>query len=387
MSASAVWRRRFRLRPHTQNTSDLICLPQELRLKIIRNLMRSAEPLPSHFHLQQVMGKTDLEATEIYHERLQLSPQILSTCQTLYIDASTVLYQENTLTIFYESGHTFAASSHQRCGREDEPADILSVLKIRLPLPKYDFESLSFEPRLRHYIRQRRAVTRQNYNVANVFTEIFRSIDSFKKLSVVIGSKKACTDVPIEFAVLWLRDLLYNKHVQMTCMTRNTATAFSKTEIYSKFPKFLDFTPCQALRCCEFKIACASQHFMQLAYVRDVEGIVTGQDIAYDLFQNYWRLLLSLKSMVDVRPCLEKMETLRWEMQDCVLNYDFNRYGWLRRELLEAVKDHISANSVPEMDRLTQELNQARSREQDLVQEIAQARRVTQQRLQGIDSL
>ena len=80
----------FRLAPALQAGSRLIQLPAEIKLLILRNLLRLYKP----FYSQDHGGDRDRED---YTDIIQKSAQLLCTCQLLYHEGNAILYGENTM--------------------------------------------------------------------------------------------------------------------------------------------------------------------------------------------------------------------------------------------------------------------------------------------------
>lgn len=86
------------LRAETMQTSSmLMSLPAEIRLKILRSLLRKGEALQSS-------GSRDsnvnwLKEGSKFAEDMQLSAQIMSCCQAMYHEAEEILYKENVLQV------------------------------------------------------------------------------------------------------------------------------------------------------------------------------------------------------------------------------------------------------------------------------------------------
>lgn len=71
-------------------------LPAEIRIKILRYLLRSGELIRSQVDF--IATECDTKA-EFEFSSLEFSTQILQTCQLLYAEASGILYRESTLVI------------------------------------------------------------------------------------------------------------------------------------------------------------------------------------------------------------------------------------------------------------------------------------------------
>ena len=79
----------FQQSSRRQSASRLLSMPSELRLLILRNLLKHEDVLQP----LRWTGRQEYKAT------VQLSAQLLQTCQQLYAEASHVLYKENIVEI------------------------------------------------------------------------------------------------------------------------------------------------------------------------------------------------------------------------------------------------------------------------------------------------
>lgn len=82
----------FRLAQENQHASQLVQLPTELRVKILRMLLRHDDRLPLGRIWHSLPGHVGSYCVE-------LSSQILSACQVLYGEAYHVLYRENIIPV------------------------------------------------------------------------------------------------------------------------------------------------------------------------------------------------------------------------------------------------------------------------------------------------
>lgn len=89
----------FRLARNNQHESSLLQLPTELLCKILRMLLRHHDRLP--FRLKYASGK--------YPELpgwIDLSSQMLASCQVLYKEAYHILYRENVVRVCFSRCHS-----------------------------------------------------------------------------------------------------------------------------------------------------------------------------------------------------------------------------------------------------------------------------------------
>lgn len=91
----------FAKRRDPQSASTLMTLPAELRLKILRMLLKKGDVLAS---FRQYLGADEQPYTEEHQQRysknvLSLSAQIVVCCQMLHEESLAILYKENTVSI------------------------------------------------------------------------------------------------------------------------------------------------------------------------------------------------------------------------------------------------------------------------------------------------
>jgi len=105
---------RSQVKPPHQNKSPLLDLPVELRVKILRYVLRKAGPITSLGEVR--MTKVPRSSChEIYNANATLSAQVLRTCQQLYGEGGEILYGENTLSICYSGYRSRASGPDDLC--------------------------------------------------------------------------------------------------------------------------------------------------------------------------------------------------------------------------------------------------------------------------------
>ena len=150
--------------------STLLQLPAEVRVLILRNLLVHDGPLSS------LSGVEDMT----YFQSIQRSSQILRTCQLLYREGSTILYEENTLCIdfmVYEEDEEDTEENSYFC----------CILNMYLPVPK-----LKGKPEdlltLLEYATPARCVSRDNSAILREGAESLRRmwyiLEKFTRLEV-----------------------------------------------------------------------------------------------------------------------------------------------------------------------------------------------------------
>lgn len=124
--------KRFQLWRSPQSQSPLLDLPAELRVKILRYVLRKEGPITSLKEVQ-VNSHPDSNFHEIYDANAMLSAQILRTCQQLHEEAEQILYKENILFICY-NGNRFGSRG---------PDDLCHNLDFSINLSASRIEELS----------------------------------------------------------------------------------------------------------------------------------------------------------------------------------------------------------------------------------------------------
>lgn len=122
------------IRPQdAQASSRLLQLPAELILIVVRLLLGSPEPIKS---LRQCEIQNDLDDV-LFQEVLGLSAQLLRCCQYLHAVGKKVLYEENTVVIYFDSDIYDEGSCHVLDTTTTMPEHSLDV-------PAVDFNLLSW---------------------------------------------------------------------------------------------------------------------------------------------------------------------------------------------------------------------------------------------------
>ncbi|KAK5954661.1 hypothetical protein OHC33_004385 [Knufia fluminis] len=110
----------FKLPQCPQTNSRLVCLPAEIRLKILHSLLKHEGPLRSSRNL----------GIERQRQAFGLTAQILPACQQIYNEASAVLYSVNVLWIDFRIHQGTRTSPNS----DTAQLDILN-LSVRVPVP------------------------------------------------------------------------------------------------------------------------------------------------------------------------------------------------------------------------------------------------------------
>lgn len=124
---------RFSQPYNSQSASRLMQLPAELYLKVLRLVLRHPgylKPLP----IEQSHGSCCVADTVPI---VELSAQLLATCQSVYKQAWPVLYGDNTLRVIcqsvsphYHSCYVLGAGIELHCSADDMPAEGYDLLSL-----------------------------------------------------------------------------------------------------------------------------------------------------------------------------------------------------------------------------------------------------------------
>ncbi|KAK5947054.1 hypothetical protein PMZ80_001200 [Knufia obscura] len=202
---------RFSQPCQSQSASRLLQLPPELRIKILRMLLRSSAPLAPLLEEKQKPDE---------RHSFDLSGQVLATCQVLHKDASMILYKENILTIkVVPADQDWGLECYVVDARMDlvhEPHD--------LPLTEYDLLSIA-----------------RSSNPKTHFEECYEGLSQISNVRVILQPAYATRDIAF-ITCMVLQDLLRGKNV----------TFMTKISKHAKHDKSEDGTwllPCRMLRC------------------------------------------------------------------------------------------------------------------------------------------
>ncbi|KAK5092620.1 hypothetical protein LTR70_001991 [Exophiala xenobiotica] len=131
--AGATLTTTFRFPRNPQNISPLLRLPAELRIKVLRNLLKKSQPIPAQ--KPRSSSAPDDDDTTNGPRDLNLSSQLLRASQQLYEEGRQVLYKENVLSIEYGPGSPLSCDECQVLGFTlNIPSD-----PSRLPSTKFSF--------------------------------------------------------------------------------------------------------------------------------------------------------------------------------------------------------------------------------------------------------
>ena len=145
----------FELPANPQELSRLVQLPPEIKLMIFALLHK----LPKPIEPQSPFLPNDIP----HRYNTQMSSQLFRTCQTLFLEASDVLYRENSLVI--NCTHTLLRWGGHQC----------DILNTSTPLPRSLFAPAVARPNLLSYARKSRTLRTKGH----ISDHSFRSLEKY----------------------------------------------------------------------------------------------------------------------------------------------------------------------------------------------------------------
>jgi len=120
----------------TQGASRLVHLPPELLLRVLRLLLKH----PGSLKPLDIEDSPNPDTADGHVPVVELSAQLLATCQLLHDEAWPILYGENTLRIVcqsvlphYHSCYVLGAGIELHCNADDMPAGDYNLLSLSQP--------------------------------------------------------------------------------------------------------------------------------------------------------------------------------------------------------------------------------------------------------------
>lgn len=332
MSPTTTEATTFQNEPTLQKLSPLIGLPAELRLKIMRYLLRSGDPIRS----QKEVGEAGYRAITC------LSSQILQTCQQVYKEASVILYHKNTLAVktgSYDSdrnphcptvqhsflGVTVLAQSNMKYGAKSLMLPLLQDLVERKKHTELLEPSSAFQ---RVLLSIKAEVEAQESRALDSWIEAYGILARFHKFHVVLDLDSA------------------NARDDALLFFRRFHAAFSnKDVVVTVVPKTAEDTSILAaclLRCRVLR--CRSLRF-ELPATIDVNEIVRTVTSQEPMLDTYSMACLLRRNVIEGFGLCARKDFLGvhgnlWsELLDRASEYDFELYQKLRESLLETARD------------------------------------------------
>ncbi|KAK5953416.1 hypothetical protein OHC33_005360 [Knufia fluminis] len=182
----------FDLPTNTQASSNLLQLPAEIRLKILRLLHKRATPIEN---FEDIYGRREEAEYHSYTLGLSLSSQLLQCCQALYNEGQHILYHENVLVAQCSCPLNLGTEPPMctmvditfpmpaiHCNQQEEVHDLLSSAKYaarctlnRGTCRKYQNRLLRFQPALLRFRQVRLIMNDMSPFAITSCCRVFRS--------------------------------------------------------------------------------------------------------------------------------------------------------------------------------------------------------------------
>lgn len=269
--------------PARQDTALLLCLPLELRRRILISLLGENETIHSSRFLEVSEG--------YYSEHIeQRSAQVLGTCQQLYAEGCIVLYGCNTLGIRVASFN----ESVRRC----------SILKSQFLIRSYDNFHHSASADVFRYDRWGDTSLKEaiESSVSGSFikntTELLARLQGIYKFSNYILDLKIDRQEQLFVVCRLLRDMLARKNVtiNVSLVLYHDLDPFPPDMLHNVF----DTT--RILKCKQLTVRCTRDELHRPG--RPATKVFTRQIIHNDLIDNFEDYEDLLRDVVRRLPCL-----------------------------------------------------------------------------------
>lgn len=263
------------LAPNDQTGSRFLQLPAEVRLIILRQLLRSDKPIYS-------LGSTDdIE----YFNSIQRSTQLLRTCQLLHNEGLAILYYENTLCV------DFMAYDPDS---EEETVHYCGILQMFLPVPEKlkgsEEELLSL---IKYATPKRAADCDDSGLMMQHCDDLVKQWGTLRKFNRFQIRVQYATQQVVFSASRMLQDLLQNKDVKFTLNVVDADDEYRVPE--TEFDK----TASQMLRSCRI-LRCTSMEFETQNFnispqpepkladdIEDLTAVITGSSLMDDTYSEW----------------------------------------------------------------------------------------------------
>lgn len=334
----------FATPPKTQAGSLLLSTVPELRLKILRNLLRSDGDIT---HYQTVDTETrrtvsirPRESTQSFDERFkraqgaryEFSSQVMACCQQLYYEASAILYKENTASILWGEFHQIYA-----------PAFAFELPFRSLPFGAYRTEAdlATTEGQ----VRQHMIGCHSKFSIRNIYP----ALSEFERINITLKTRSH-----EQFFVMarLLRGLLRNKIVKVTILQCKMLGRPLQYDL-------LWLNSCCIWRCKD--ITFVSRNSSQVdhlkALIESKQPVYDTYEILEDCIDIYHRL----SSFTNWSQCGSDVSEPYESIRHAVLTYASYDVGQLKREFLEAVERGVR-NFEKSVDKVERQIKSDRRR-------------------------
>lgn len=314
-----------------QDVSPLLQLPAELRIKILRSLLKKPKPI----YARSSSSSSAKDGSDEFNQPhdLELSSQLLRTCQQLYEEGRHVLYNENVLCVEYRPDTVDWLTG-------STGTDICCVLGQHLNLPYRPFGLPCRISSFFEYARERDKVSERpspvwhtmklpNYSLA----QIYPALVAFRHITLEVRNPSKNR---VFIACRVLHDLLVGKHVTMAFLeTRSSRRSSEPTERDMGY-----VTGCGLLRCRSLRIRRPTKLERRTeTRLVETENLVTGPTMSDDTYQQWLDLEEYLvygvpeingRKFCDDERVIWSIETVR----EAAVRYDSVKYEQHEREIM-----------------------------------------------------
>ena len=299
-------------RPMNGNATGL---PAEIRIKILRCLLRSGDLIRS----QDEVGEAE------FNTATKLSSQILQTCQVLYEEGSVILYHENTLAVLVADGFRNDHNLHLR---------FLGVAVLEQSTLEYAGGVLVL-PLLQDLVERKEGIgstnvrgTYKGKKSLDSWIDAYEILARFQKFHVVFRLEFNWRCHTFIRVCRRLRIAFLNKDVVMTIGPKWTTDA-SEVLAY--------LLPCRVLRCQSLRFELPTE-----ANVDDVVRITTSQEPLVDTYgmtRQLYRDVLDKLDHFETKPFDIEHQSLWLKMFKKAQEYDVPASQKLKEQVLEKARE------------------------------------------------
>lgn len=324
----------FRQRRMAQVQSPLLRLPAEMRVKILRNILKSDQPLYSMEKYRHESPKNFKKVRRLYYAQLRLSSQFLCTCQQVKDEGEQVLYGENVLCILYRCDMRWDSRvSHGSIGSD------CHILRWSTKLPKIDCA-------MEDHMSQSRGPGSDlhcwNPCLCHNFKEDmpYAAPDStrFHRVRVDLHYN----DIYAIFtASRSLFPLLENKSVLLQAIPDSQSSDLEPDKNASLL------RACRVFRCQSLKVDCSLLRDVDLDEIAAIERVVGSEESVDDYHKDYLEFVEDVipKLIADPWDELSHIDSfqdsaieLLADLETAVYEYDSERYRITKQEIITAAR-------------------------------------------------
>lgn len=306
----------FQLPRDRQLTSAFLLLPAELRVKILRCLLKKGDPIYSFGESVSPEAEHLQGRKESAYAGLSLSSQLLRTCRQLLEEGFTILYKENTLSLYF--------SSHERYEPAvlyflDHEVDLSSCSRFSFMLPQ-GLEGMIKIPCSLH-TKQDRRQCHLSYSILSRFQSMRLTIDAYQQNTIY----QVCC---------FLCHLLLGKDVDLFVVQTGRYTPHEQRVL-------ANLRACQRLRCRSLEIHYRPDIEGATEKLREIERVATSSVEPYDPLPS-WKAFNTnvLRQLGHVGPSSfnQKHCALVTELRQSAIEFDDASFEVLKLKTLQKAK-------------------------------------------------